>query len=146
VVGDRAELTGATDAAGSSTATVERAADVGGRWRSSLVTRAERERGRGGLAEGANERGEVGEQGARLKRGARARTWSENTQSWARPRRGIVGGRLGMTDKSSEREGVSAQAGADSGPRLSGTEGTRAGLGWLGLNGPKWLFLFPGNF
>jgi hypothetical protein len=31
VAGDRAELTGATDAAGSSTATVERAADVDGR-------------------------------------------------------------------------------------------------------------------
>jgi hypothetical protein len=46
VAGDRAELTGATDAAGSSTTTVERAADVGGRWRSSLVTRAERERER----------------------------------------------------------------------------------------------------
>jgi hypothetical protein len=45
VAGDRAELTGATDAAGSSTATIERATDVGGRWRSSLVTRAERERG-----------------------------------------------------------------------------------------------------
>jgi hypothetical protein len=41
VAGDRAELTGATDAAGSSTATVERAADVGG----ALVTRAEREIG-----------------------------------------------------------------------------------------------------
>jgi hypothetical protein len=31
VAGDRAELTGATDAAGSSTATVERATNVGGR-------------------------------------------------------------------------------------------------------------------
>ena len=31
VAGDRVELTGATDAAGSSTATVERAVDVGGR-------------------------------------------------------------------------------------------------------------------
>jgi hypothetical protein len=31
VAGDRAELTGATDAVGSSTATVERAVDVGGR-------------------------------------------------------------------------------------------------------------------
>jgi hypothetical protein len=48
VVGDRVELTGATDATGSCTATVERAVDVGGWWQSSLVTRAERERGRGG--------------------------------------------------------------------------------------------------
>jgi hypothetical protein len=42
--------------------------------------RAERERGRGSWVEGANERGEVGEQGA----GA----W---TRSWARPRRGDRG-------------------------------------------------------
>jgi hypothetical protein len=35
VVRDRAELTGATDAARSSTATVERVADVGGQWRGS---------------------------------------------------------------------------------------------------------------
>jgi hypothetical protein len=48
--------------------------------------------------------------------------------------------------QSSKREGVSVQAGADSGARMSGTEGTRAGLGRLELNGQKWLFLFPGNF
>jgi hypothetical protein len=75
VAGDRVELTGATDASGSSTATVERATDVGGQWRSSLVTRAEQERGRGGLAEGASERGEVGEQGTNFKRDAGMRTW-----------------------------------------------------------------------
>jgi hypothetical protein len=68
------------------TVIAERAAVDGGRWRSSLVTRAERERGRGGLAEGANERGEVGEQGAGLKRGTGARTLPENVRSWARPR------------------------------------------------------------
>jgi hypothetical protein len=45
---------------------------------------AERERGREGWAEGANERGEVGEQGAGLKRG-------EGARSWARPRRGDRG-------------------------------------------------------
>jgi hypothetical protein len=55
---------------------------------------AERERGQEGLAEGANERGEVGAQGARLKRGAGSRTWSENERTWARPLRGIVGERL----------------------------------------------------
>jgi hypothetical protein len=60
VAGDRAELTGATDVAGCSMATIEQAADVGGWWRSSLVTCAEIERGRGGLAEGASEGGEVG--------------------------------------------------------------------------------------
>jgi hypothetical protein len=64
-----------------------------------LVTRAERERGRGGLAEGASERGEVGEQGAGLKRGTDAGTWPENARTWARPRRGIVGERLGTTDR-----------------------------------------------
>jgi hypothetical protein len=51
----------------------------------------ERERGREGWAEGANERGEVGEQGAGLKRGAGARTWPENARKWARPRRGDRG-------------------------------------------------------
>jgi hypothetical protein len=50
-----------------------------------------RERGREGLAEGANERGEVGEQGAGLKRGAGAGTWPENARTWARPRRGDRG-------------------------------------------------------
>jgi hypothetical protein len=45
---------------------------------------AEQERGRESLAEGANEQGEVDEQGAGLKRGAGARTW-------ARPRRGDCG-------------------------------------------------------
>jgi hypothetical protein len=69
----------------------ERAAVDGGRWRSSLHAWAERERGREGLAEGANERGEVGEQGAGLKRGAGAGTWPENARTWARPRRGDRG-------------------------------------------------------
>jgi hypothetical protein len=50
VAGDRAELTGATDAAGSSMVTVERAVDVGERRRSCLGARA----GRECSAEGAN--------------------------------------------------------------------------------------------
>jgi hypothetical protein len=69
----------------------------GGRWRSSLVTRAERERGREGLTEGASERGKVGERGAGLKRGEDVWRWPEIARSWARPRRGIVGGRLGTS-------------------------------------------------
>jgi hypothetical protein len=73
------------------TVTAEQAAADGGRWRSSLLARAERERGRGGLVEDTNERGEVGEQGAGLKRGTGARTWPENARSWARPRRGDRG-------------------------------------------------------
>jgi hypothetical protein len=52
---------------------------------------AERERGRASQAGGANEREEVGEQGVGVKRGAGARTWSGNTRSWARQRRGDHG-------------------------------------------------------
>jgi hypothetical protein len=47
VVGNRAELTGATDVAGSSTTTVERVADVGGRWRGSGRACRVRERASG---------------------------------------------------------------------------------------------------
>jgi hypothetical protein len=47
VAGDKVELTGATDAAGSSTTTVERAANVSGRWRSSGRKCRARERARG---------------------------------------------------------------------------------------------------
>jgi hypothetical protein len=47
VAGDRAELIRATDAARSSTATVERAANVGGRWQGSSHMRRARERARG---------------------------------------------------------------------------------------------------
>ena len=56
----------------SATAATEQAVGVGGRWWSSRFAQAERERGRGSWAEGANERGKVGEQGAGLKRGAGA--------------------------------------------------------------------------
>jgi hypothetical protein len=118
VVGDRAELTGAIDTAGSSTATVERATGVGGRWRGSGCARRARERERGGSAEGASERGEVGEQGARLKR-------VTDAGMWARPQRGIVGERLGTTDRWGRRdregsEGTSERNGADRpGPRCS---------------------------
>jgi hypothetical protein len=71
------------------------------------------------LAEGTSERGEVGEQGAGLKRDAGARTWSENARSWARPRRGIVGRRLWMTDRwarwdrERERAGAGKRNGAE---------------------------------
>jgi hypothetical protein len=47
VAGDRAKLTRATDAAGSSTATVEWAAKVGGRWWGSGRARRARDRARG---------------------------------------------------------------------------------------------------
>jgi hypothetical protein len=47
VVGDRAELTGTTDAARSSTTTIEQTADVGGRWRGFGRARRARERARG---------------------------------------------------------------------------------------------------
>jgi hypothetical protein len=64
-----------------------------------LVACAERERGRGGSAEGASERGEVGEQGAGLKRGVGAVAWLENAWTWARLRREIVVERLGTADR-----------------------------------------------
>jgi hypothetical protein len=52
-----------------------------GRWRSSLVALVERE----GLAEGASERGKVGERGAGLKGGKDVQRWLEIARSWARP-------------------------------------------------------------
>jgi hypothetical protein len=135
---------------------------------------AERERGREGWAEGANERGEVGEQGARLKRGAGAWTWPENARSWARPRRGDRGreieDELAGGDGGTEREwargertaptalahGAARQRGREGalarqadrrGPPVStGERGRASKLGRLGLTGPDWLFLFPGNF
>jgi hypothetical protein len=62
----------------------------------------ERERGRGSWAEGANERGEVGKQGAG------ARTWPKNARPWARPHRGDRGREVrdGLTggDGGTERE------------------------------------------
>jgi hypothetical protein len=84
-----------------------------------LVARAERERGQGGSAEGASERGEVGEQGAC------ARTWPENARTWARPQRGIVGERLGMTDRWGQwdREG-SEHAGERNGADMPGPWGS----------------------
>jgi hypothetical protein len=71
VAGDRAELTGATNAAGSSTATVERVVAVGERWWSYLVARAGRGRERECSAEGANELGKWAS-GVRALKGARA--------------------------------------------------------------------------
>jgi hypothetical protein len=73
------------------TVAAEQAAVDGRRWRSSLHAWAQRERGRESLVEGANEQGEVGEQGVGLKRGAGARTWPENAWTWARPWRGDHG-------------------------------------------------------
>jgi hypothetical protein len=95
-----------------------------------------RERGRWGLAEGASERGEVGEQGGGFKRDAGARTWPENTRSWARPRREIVGGRLGMTDRWARRDRERERArekrnGADrSAPQSSERERGSERAGW----------------
>jgi hypothetical protein len=60
-------------------------------------SRAERERGREGSAKGTSERGKVGEQRAGLKRGGDVRRWPKIAQSWARPRWGIVGERMGTS-------------------------------------------------
>jgi hypothetical protein len=63
--------------------------------------------------EGANGRGEVGEQGAGFKRGAGARSWPENARTWARPRRGDHGREVRDTLTSgidgAEREGAGAR-------------------------------------
>jgi hypothetical protein len=75
---------------------------IGGRWQSSLFAWAERERGRESWEEGANERGDVGEQGAGLKRGAGTQSWPENARTWPRPRRGDRGRKV--EDGGIERE------------------------------------------
>jgi hypothetical protein len=103
---------------------------VDGRWRSSLFAWAERERGRESWAEGANERGEVGEQGVGLKRGAVDRTWPENARSWACRRRGDRGreveDELTGGDGGTKREGTGAREGNSAdrpGPRDREREG-----------------------
>jgi hypothetical protein len=147
----------------------QQAAIDGGRWRSSLHAWAERERGREDLAEGANERGDVGEQGVRLKRGAGSRTWPKKTRLWARPRRGDRGrevrdgwqvGTEGQRERAGARRKQRRQVGpteqrerekwARSGLRrqagpacqAQGEFGRARGLGLLGLLGPKWPFPF----
>jgi hypothetical protein len=92
--------------------------DVGGWWqRFSVHVGRARERGRESWAEGTNGRGEVGEQGARFKRGAGARMWPENAWLWARPwwgdrgqevRDALTGGVGGA-----EREGVGTRESND---------------------------------
>jgi hypothetical protein len=96
---------------------------------------AERERGREGWVEGANERGEVGEQGERLKRDVGARTWPENARSWAHPRWGDRGREVedGLTggDGGTEREWARGGENSvdSSGPRGSEREGERGRAG-----------------
>ena len=71
----------------------------------------------------------MGERGARVKRGAGARTWPENARSWARPRWGDRGreveDELTGGDGGTEREWARGKKnGADSsGPRGSEREG-----------------------
>jgi hypothetical protein len=125
-------------------AATEQAMDVDGRWRSSRFAWAEQERGRGSWAEGANERGEVGEQGAGIKRDTTTRTWPENARSWVRPWRGDRGREVrdGLTggDGGTKREGAGAREGnnADSSaPRCSERErGEGACSGWRRQAGP----------
>jgi hypothetical protein len=146
VAGDSAELTGATDTAGSSTATVEQAAGVGRRWRGSSRARRARERARGFGRVRKLERG-----GGRAGRGAQKRHGGASTAGdRGREVRDELIGANGGTERegagaregnsadrsvppSSERErgGVSALRFAPTGgPRLSGTGGGRArGLG-----------------
>ena len=88
------------------------------------------------MAEGATERGEVGEQGTGLKRGAGMGMWPENARTWAHPQRGIVGEMLGTTDRwgqqdreGSERAGERNDADRPS-PWGSEREGKRARWRW----------------
>jgi hypothetical protein len=93
------------------------------------------------LVEGASERGEVGKQGVGLKRGAGEGTWPENMRTWVRPRRGIVGERLGTADRwgRRDREGserVGERNGTNRpGPRGSERERGREGAWELALRG-----------
>jgi hypothetical protein len=126
------------------TAATEQAAVDGGRWRSSLHAWAERERGREGWEKGANERGEVGEQGARLKRGEGARTWPENVRTWARPRRGDrgweVADELTGGDGGTEREAGARARGWRRQAWPTGQrerEGERGHAGWHRQAGPS---------
>jgi hypothetical protein len=98
----------------------------------------------------------VGEQGAGLKRGADAGTWPENARTWARPRRGIMGERLGTGDRwvRRDRERESGRGEKERRRQIGPTEqregegkrGRARKQGRLGLTGPYWLFLFSGNF
>jgi hypothetical protein len=127
-------------------------------------------------AEGTNGRGEVGEQGARVKRGEGARTWPDNARTWARPRWGDRGREVRDTLTGgvggAEREGAGAREsnGADrpvpwsserarergrsglrrqagSACQAQGRAGARTReLGLMGCLGPNWLFLFSWNF
>jgi hypothetical protein len=88
----------------------------------------ERERGRESWAEGANGRGEVGEQGAG------ARSWPENARSWARPRQGDRGREVrdtltgGVGGAERGKAGVGESNGANrSVPRSSERERGREG-------------------
>jgi hypothetical protein len=125
-------------------------------------SRGQSERGRESWAEGANERGEVGEQGAGLKRGTGARKW-RRTHGRGRVHGGeIVGGRLrtayrwGWRDRERECAGGEArlrqlwptghrergrghaQACADRrGPPVRHT-GRAGASAWAGLSGPTY--------
>jgi hypothetical protein len=89
-----------------------------------LSVRAGRER----EGEGAGQRAQMTEE-RWASRARGARTWPENSQSWARPRREIVGERLETTDRwgwrDRERERVRARELALTG-LTHGTEGERA--------------------
>jgi hypothetical protein len=89
VADGKAKLTVALDGARAQRRPRNRWWTSGGGGGGSRFAWVERERGRESWAEGANGRGEVGEQGAG------ARSWQENARSWARPRGEIVGERLG---------------------------------------------------
>jgi hypothetical protein len=87
VADGKAKLTMALDGAQAQQRPWNRRWTLAGGGGGSWFAWAERERGQESWAEGANGRGEVGEQGAGFKRSTGARSWPENARTWARPRR-----------------------------------------------------------
>jgi hypothetical protein len=87
VADGKTKLTMAQDGARTQQRPQNRRWTLAGGGRGSRFAWSEQERWRESWAEGANGRGEVGEQGEGFKRGTGARSWPENTRSWARPRR-----------------------------------------------------------
>jgi hypothetical protein len=136
VAGGKAKLIVALDGARTQRRPRNRRWTSAGGGRGSRFAWAERERGRESWAEGANEGGEVGEQGAGFKRGAGARSWPENARTRARPRRGdrgrevrdaLTGGSVGQRERERARARATAPTGRSHGAaREREREGARA--------------------
>jgi hypothetical protein len=89
------------------------------------------------LAEGASERGKVGERSPGLKRGEDVQRWPENARSWARPWRGTWVGGWGRADRWAPRNRESGHAGARKGADRTGPRGNRRERGSARAGGDK---------